>query len=239
MTGNDEVESPAVPTPWEHAPVADERHDTPGDAPAAVALVLGAGGPTAHAWLAGALDGLPDPIGRPLDRRRALWAAGALAQSAPDRLPGIVTGADAPGLPTMTAEEEALADLRATGITPEGHPTRFHRDALDSIGVVTAAGLPGVADRTRVRVAGVVTHRQRPATAGGTTFVSLEDETGLVNVVVSRGCWARHRRIARDAPALVVRGRLERGDGGVVNIIAERLESLDAVVVPLRSRDFR
>ena len=188
--------------------------------------------------LAGALDGLPDPVGRPLDRRRALWAAGALAQSAPDRLPGIVVGADAPGLPAMTAEEEALADLRATGISPEGHPTRFHRDVLDGIGVVTAAGLPGVEDRARVRVAGVVTHRQRPATAGGTTFLNLEDETGLVNVVVSRGCWVRHRRIARDAPALVVRGRLERGEGGVVNIVAERLESLDAVVVPLRSRDF-
>ncbi|MBM3683579.1 MAG: error-prone DNA polymerase [Actinobacteria bacterium] len=188
--------------------------------------------------LAGALDGLIDPSGRPLDRRRALWAAGAFAQAAPDRLPGIVTGTDAPPLPPMTQEEEALADLRATGISPDGHPTRFHRAALDALGVVPAAGLPRVADRTRLRVAGVVTHRQRPATAGGTTFLNLEDETGLINVVVSRGCWTRHRRIARDAPALVVRGRLERGDGGVVNIVAERLEPLDAVVAPLRLRDF-
>jgi error-prone DNA polymerase len=85
----------------------------------------------------------------------------------------------------------------------------------------------------------VVTHRQRPATAGGTTFLNLEDETGLVNVVCSKGVWTRYRRVARSAPALLIRGRLERAEG-VVNVIAERIESL-----PLafnnggRSRDFR
>ena len=65
-----------------------------------------------------------------------------------------------------------------------------------------------------------MTHRQRPATAGGTTFVNLEDETGLVNVVVSKGCWARHRQVVQTAPALLVRGRLENAEG-VVNVIAE------------------
>ncbi|HBX79206.1 MAG TPA: hypothetical protein DEG43_16305, partial [Acidimicrobiaceae bacterium] len=58
-------------------------------------------------------------------------------------------------------------------------------------------------DRT-VRVAGVVTHRQRPATAGGTMFINLEDETGLINVVCSLGCWKRYRTVARRAPALLV-----------------------------------
>jgi error-prone DNA polymerase len=81
-----------------------------------------------------------------------------------------------------------------------------------------------VADGARVRVAGVVTHRQRPATAQGITFVNLEDETGLINVVVHRGCWARYRRIAQGAPAMLVKGRLERGDGDVLNVVAERLE---------------
>ncbi len=68
-------------------------------------------------------------------------------------------------------------------------------------------------------------------------FVNLEDETGLVNVVVSKGCWARHRRIARSAPALLVRGRLERAEG-VINVIAEKLEPLP-LSAPTKSRDFR
>ena len=72
-------------------------------------------------------------------------------------------------------------------------------------------------------VGGVVTHRQRPATAGGITFVNLEDETGMVNVICSQGVWARHRRVARAAAALLVRGRLERSDEGVVNMLADRL----------------
>jgi error-prone DNA polymerase len=172
-----------------------------------------------------------------LDRRRALWVAGAVAEVATDRLDGIVTGTRAPQLPGMSAPEEARADLWATGVSPEGHPTRFLRDALDDLGVVTATGLAACQDGARVTVGGVVTHRQRPATAGGTMFVNLEDETGLVNVVVSKGCWAHHRRVVRTAAALVVRGRLERVDD-VTNVIAERIEALP-VRTSLRSRDFR
>jgi error-prone DNA polymerase len=174
-----------------------------------------------------------------VDRRRALWGAGAVAQSSSDKLEGIVTGVHAPTLPTMEPQEEALADLWATGVSPDGHPTRFYRERLDQLGVVTATGLRAVETQARVKVAGVVTHRQRPATAGGTTFLNLEDETGLINIVVSVGCWARHRRVARGAPALLVKGRLERGDGDVLNVIAERLEPLTAAVGSIRSRDFR
>jgi error-prone DNA polymerase len=168
-----------------------------------------------------------------------LWAAGAVAQSGADRLAGIVTGVHAPQLPGLTDQEAALADLWATGVSPDGHPTRFYRQRLDQLGVITAVGLRAVPSETKVLVAGVVTHRQRPATAGGTTFVNLEDETGLINVVVSKGCWARHRRVARGASALLIRGRLERGDGDVLNVIAERLEPLTAAVGTMRSRDFR
>jgi error-prone DNA polymerase len=142
----------------------------------------------------------------------------------------------------MSPAEEASADLWATGISADGHPTRFVRDELDRLGVVTATGLathpaPDPDHPPKVLVAGVVTHRQRPATAGGTIFVNLEDETGLVNVVVSKGCWARHRRVASSAPALLVRGRLERAEG-VVNVLAEQLWALD-LDAPSRSRDFR
>jgi error-prone DNA polymerase len=172
-----------------------------------------------------------------LPRREALWQAGAVAQSSPDRLAGIVTGADAPCLPGMDAREEAVADLWSTGVSVEGHPTRFLREHLGRLGVVTAAGLRLVPSGERVVVAGVVTHRQRPATAGGTTFVNLEDETGFVNVVVSKGCWARWRRAARSAPALLIHGRVEQEEG-VINVIAEKIEPLP-LDAPTRSRDFR
>jgi error-prone DNA polymerase len=172
-----------------------------------------------------------------LERRAALWAAGAAAQSRPDRLPGIVTGAVAPHLPGMDPVEQMVADLWATGLSAAGHPTEFLRDALAQHGVVTAAGLHQLTSRRRVLVAGTVTHRQRPMTAQGTTFMNLEDETGLVNVVVSKGCWARFRAVARDAPALLVRGRLEHSEG-VVNVVAEALTPLQ-VPAMVASRDFR
>jgi error-prone DNA polymerase len=84
----------------------------------------------------------------------------------------------------------------------------------------------------------VVTHRQRPATAAGVTFVNLEDETGLVNVVCSVGCWQRYRTVATTSPALLVRGKLERTVDGVVNVVADRLEALPLAATP-PSRDFR
>jgi error-prone DNA polymerase len=172
-----------------------------------------------------------------LDRRRALWVAGAVARTGADRLDGIVTGVDAPTLPGLDPLDEARADLWATGISPEGHPTRFLRDVLDRLGVVAAADLVHREHGSRVTVGGVVTHRQRPATAGGTTFVNLEDESGLLNIVVSKGCWAHHRRVVRTAAALLVRGRLERVEG-VTNVIAERIEALP-IRAHLQSRDFR
>jgi error-prone DNA polymerase len=174
---------------------------------------------------------------RRLSRRRALWSAGAVAQTDADRLPGIVTGVHAPPLPGMSDQELSAADLWATGVSPEGHPTRYLRADLDRRGVVTAAGLRFAEAGSRVLIGGVVTHRQRPATAGGTTFLNLEDETGLVNVVVSKGCWLRHRVVARTAPALLIRGRLEKAEG-VINVVAERLEPLPLTGTP-RSRDFR
>ncbi len=224
--GEDLAERIATGRPY--ASLEDLRRRTGAGLPALEALAT-----------AGAFRCFAGADGGPLSRREALWVAGAVAQSGPDRLAGIVTGTVAPCLPGMTDQEEALADLWATGVSPDGHPTRFHRTELDALGVTTATGLRSVPDRATVKVAGVVTHRQRPATAGGTTFLNLEDETGLINIVVSKGCWARYRRVARGAPALLVRGRLERGDGDVLNVIAERMDPLLAAVGTMRSRDFR
>jgi error-prone DNA polymerase len=172
-----------------------------------------------------------------LDRREALWAVGAAVQSRPGRLEGIVVGEEAPHLPGLEPLEITVADLWATGISPTGHPTQFLREALSKQGVVTSAGLWECEPRSKVLVAGVVTHRQRPMTAQGVTFLNLEDETGLINIVVSKGCWARHRKVARGAPALLIRGRLERSEG-VININAEELTPLP-VAAHNPSRDFR
>ncbi len=175
-------------------------------------------------------------------RRQALWTAGAVAAAhRPNTLPGIVTGTHAPQLPGMSDREEALADLWSTGVAPEGHPTVFVRPDLDRIGALSAVELALVEHGTKVVVGGVVTHRQRPATASGVTFMSLEDETGLMNVVVSVGCWARYRRVARNNPALLIKGRLERTETGgtpVVNVVAERMEPLVLGTASM-ARDFR
>src|SRR5439155_11035381 len=171
-----------------------------------------------------------------LTRREALWAAGAVSRLRPGQLPGSGTDS-APPLPGMTDVEEAVADLWATGVTATRYPTEFVRARLDELGVVPAGRLRDQPPDTRILVAGVVTHRQRPSTAGGTTFINLEDETGFSNVICSRGVWQRYRRVARESGALLVRGRCENHDG-VVNIVADRITALP-MHTRHTSRDFR
>ncbi|WP_067818782.1 error-prone DNA polymerase [Nocardia inohanensis] len=172
-----------------------------------------------------------------ITRRQALWAAGAAAGERPDRLPGTGAATDAPALPGMSDLELAAADVWATGVSPGSYPTEFLRDRLHALGVVPAAHLLDIRDGTRVLVGGAVTHRQRPATAGGVTFLNLEDETGMINVVCSVGLWARYRRLAQSAPALLVRGRVQNAEGAVT-IVADHLQRMD-LRIEGRSRDFR
>jgi error-prone DNA polymerase len=172
-----------------------------------------------------------------LGRREALWAAGAVAGEGPEILPGTAVGVRAPMLPGMDEIETSVADVWATGVSTESFPTQFARINLDAAGVHPIAGLSRVETGMRVEVAGVVTHRQRPGTARGVTFLSLEDETGLLNVICSPGLWSRHRRVARTSAAMVVRGTIERADG-VTNLMADRLEPL-VLRVPSSSRDYQ
>jgi error-prone DNA polymerase len=170
-------------------------------------------------------------------RREALWAAGAAASQRPDRLPGVGSSSHVPALPGMTELELAAADVWATGVSPDSYPTQFLREQLDLLGVVPADRLLTVPDGTRVLVAGAVTHRQRPATAQGVTFMNLEDETGMVNVMCSRGVWARHRKLAQTASALVIRGIVQNATGAVT-VVADRMSPIDMKVAS-RSRDFQ
>ncbi|SDP24590.1 error-prone DNA polymerase, DnaE-like [Nakamurella panacisegetis] len=187
----------------------------------------------------GALDALTlhgeSPLGH--DRRRALWAAGAASGERAGTLPGAMVGLDAPSLPGMSEIELTVADIWATGISPEMYPTEFSREALDRLGVVRASDLGAMEHGTRVLVAGMVTHRQRPATASGIIFVNLEDESGMINVVCSTGFWSKYRKVARGSPSLLVRGMLER-QGAAFSVLAERIAPL-ALVATTPSRDFR
>ncbi|GAB3295476.1 error-prone DNA polymerase [Parasphingorhabdus pacifica] len=171
-----------------------------------------------------------------LSRREALWHAAAAAADRPERLPGTTVSPTTPALPGMGELEVAAANVWATGVSPDSFPVQFLRSRLDDMGVLAATALSEVEHGTRVLVGGAVTHRQRPATAGGITFLNLEDETGMVNVVCSPGLWARYRKVARNSSALLVRGTLERADG-VVNLRADRLQRLD-MRVPSTARDF-
>ncbi len=172
------------------------------------------------------------------DRRQDLWAAGAAAATRPGHLPGLAPGLDAPALPGMTRLEVTAADLWATSVSPDSHPVEYLRELLDERGAITTAALARAEDGTRVWVGGAVTHRQRPATAGGITFLNLEDETGMANVLVSPGLWHRQRLVARTSAALLVRGRVQAAEG-VVTLVADRLERLDLTMATGPSRDFR
>jgi error-prone DNA polymerase len=181
---------------------------------------------------AGAFEGLG------LERRQALWSAGEAAQDTDAHLRGSFDTVQPPLLALMTPVEQVAYDLWATGVSTDDHPIRHARAALTERGALAANQLAGTENGRRVEVGGVVTHRQRPATANGVTFMNLEDETGNVNVVVSVGVWTHFRRIARESPALMIRGILERSPEGVVNLIADRFEPL-TVAAHTPSRDFR
>ncbi|QGU02785.1 Error-prone DNA polymerase [Corynebacterium kalinowskii] len=173
-----------------------------------------------------------------LSRRQALWEAGVAATENEGMLPGL-SAISAPSLPGMNAFALLVADIASTGVTHDKQPMEMLRAGLAAQGVVPASGLLSVADGTRIRVAGVVTHRQRPQTAGGVTFMGLEDETGLINVMISPGLWARDKLVARTSKALLIRGIIQNSTGAPT-LVADRLEPLAfGEWISRGSRDFR
>nr|WP_239001019.1 error-prone DNA polymerase [Jiangella asiatica] len=176
-------------------------------------------------------------------RREALWNAGYTETA--DQLEAVSAAPAPPPLPGMSDVELTLADLWATSISPSDHPLTHLRSFLRREGILAIDALATAEPGRRLTVAGLVTHRQRPGTAGGVTFLNLEDETGMLNVVCGSGLWHRHRRVARNASCMIIRGVLERQDG-VTNLVADKLASLDelhpeaarALHARHRSRDF-
>ena len=209
-------------------------------------------------WAAGAVA-QANPVGRAANGRAANGRAGVgraanghgagqegrhpdaapALQASQACLTGLVTGAQAPPLPGMDPVELNRADLWATGLSPDTYPTALFRQELDALGVVPAAGLSHLPNGAPVTIGGLVTHRQRPMTAKGVVFVNLEDETGLVNVICPLPIWKRYGQVARNAVALLVRGKLEKADGAI-NVLAISIEALPPLAkTAQRSRDFR
>ncbi|ROP64445.1 error-prone DNA polymerase [Curtobacterium sp. ZW137] len=173
-----------------------------------------------------------------VDRRGGMWSAAQAAAERADQLPDTQVVVQPPLFGQMTSGDVLIADMWSTGMTTDDHPVRHVRDRLVAKRVLSVGGLATAETGRRIEVGGIVTHRQRPATASGITFMNVEDETGLVNVICSVGVWGRYRRVARESPAVIVRGILERSPDGVVNVVADRIEHL-SLSVRTRSRDFQ
>ncbi|WP_072312688.1 error-prone DNA polymerase [Agrococcus sp. Marseille-P2731] len=180
---------------------------------------------------AGALEGLG------VSRREGLWLAGPASAEREDQLEGSQLVIQPPLLPMLSASEQVALDIWSTGVATDDHPVRHARAMLDGRGVLPIAALAEAEPGRRVQAAGVVTHRQRPSTAQGVTFMNLEDETGMLNVIISKGLWAHSRQVARHSPALIVQGMLQRTPEGVIALLADRLERFE--VPSSGSRDFR
>jgi len=176
-------------------------------------------------------------------RRQALW--NVLAQPRQQAQPRLFDMAETfeeatPELPEMVLQEEVHADYRTTSLSLRSHPLSFHRADLEKLGVKLASDLPGMANGGHVKIAGLVLLRQRPSTAKGITFVTLEDETGTANLVVHQKTWERFRSITRHSPAWIAHGRVESKES-VIHVAVHHLEDLSQRLQALRttSRDFR
>jgi error-prone DNA polymerase len=182
---------------------------------------------------AGALSGFG------LDRRGALWAARGLARTAPPSLP-LPPAERIPDFPGLSRLEEIAWDLRSSAHSVHGHPLLALRGELRALGLLSAAEIQTRPAGERLDYAGIVICRQRPGTASGVTFFTLEDETGFVNLVVWKRLFEAHRVLARTVSFLGVSGKLQK-EGSVVHLVAESLWQPRLSGRPDRaaSRDFR
>ena len=171
-----------------------------------------------------------------LTRRQALWQVSRLGQPAGPLFEDEPYQNRSP-LPEMSPLGETLADFKSTGITVGPHPAAYARDHLRRQGVVTTAELERLPPGTQVRFAGSVIVRQRPGTAKGLLFVTLEDETGMAQAVVSPDLLEEHRQLIVGSPGLVIEGVLQKKDGSL-SVKAERFWPLDRLA-KTPSHDFR
>jgi error-prone DNA polymerase len=172
-------------------------------------------------------------------RHRARWAITGVERQLP-LLGATVSGKETQiRLPMPTPDEDLRADYALTGTTLGRHPLSYLRKALAARRCKGSNELDKVAHGRSVRTAGLVRGRQQPQTASGVMFVTLEDESGTINVVVWKHLAERQRRVLLESQLLAVEGRLERVDG-VQHVIAQRLENYGELLgeLDISSRDF-
>jgi error-prone DNA polymerase len=191
-----------------------------------------------RAWLvrlaeAGALGALAP------DRRSAVWRSLAVEADGGDLFAGVTPPEPEPELAAASSVEEVSQDFATAGLSTRGHPMATLRPSLAGGRIRTARELGRLPDRAPVEVAGLVIVRQRPETSKGIVFVSLEDETGIANLVVMPDVYERCRPVVRGAPFLLARGKVERS-GQVVNVRVDSVAPLAlAPAVGNRAREFR
>jgi error-prone DNA polymerase len=176
--------------------------------------------------------------GAGLSRRDALWAVKGLkgevkVDSQAPLLAGLPLFEDAVALPAMALPQQVAEDYRTTSLSLKAHPLRFFRPQLERLNVIPAARLKGLRDGRRVSVGGLVLIRQRPGTAKGVVFLTLEDETGVANAVVWKDCFDAHRRTVMSASFLIVHGKVQAADG-VIHVVAESFTDLSAELARMK-----
>jgi len=164
-------------------------------------------------------------------RRELLWQLRTTLADADPKHPALGLTDDAQralgaSLPAMTPAEQVAADYRDTGVSPGIHAVELFRDRLSGRGVITVAGAAVLRDRSRIRLAGLAVSIQHPMTAKNFVFIALEDETGMINVTLRPQVYQAHRALLHRHPLLVIDGRLQV-EGAVLNVIAQRLRSVD------------
>jgi error-prone DNA polymerase len=176
-----------------------------------------------------------------VDRRQALWAVKGLT-------PDINAARDAPllarqslkeaqvQLPFMSPAQHVAEDYRTTSLSLKAHPVGFFRAELNQLRAIPAAGLKTLRDGRRICVGGLVLVRQRPGTAKGVVFLTLEDETGVANIVVWRDAFEANRRLVMGASFLLVEGRLQH-EGEVIHLVAEKFTDLSHRLSEMREAE--
>jgi error-prone DNA polymerase len=168
-----------------------------------------------------------------MNRRESLWES--LRKPSTSPMFGDCDDAEPPiALPAMGPQQEVFADYQSAGLSLKAHPIAFFREQLDTLSVVPSRRLASLLDGSFVRVGGLVLVRQRPGTAKGITFVTIEDETGVANLIVRMDVWEKFHRVARTAAAFIASGRLQNQQG-VIHVLVSRLENLNDAIGSLRS----
>jgi len=170
-------------------------------------------------------------------RRDALWQVERAAQRTGPLLEKLETGGESSPLDVMTAEERLVADFNGTGMTIGPHPMAYCREQLKPMGILRASDLAGIPNGLWVRVAGCVIARQRPGTAKGFVFLSLEDETGIANIIVTPDVLERNRATIIQGKFLLFDGPLQNVDN-VIHVKAASVEEIAVMQAAPPSRDF-